>query len=166
MTMERCVLCKWKDASPKAKSRLCLAICGIKVEVPAAPEAAPVQTVRRGQKLADRVTLELPLHLPSLSNQRLHWAQRARQIREHRDLACAVMAPVARLWGFPRQLTIRLTRYGRRLDGDNLQAAFKGVRDGIADAWGCDDDDSRLDWHYDQQKGLNKITINLERRCL
>ena len=49
---------------------------------------------------------------------------------------------------------MRLTRIGpRRLDSDNLAAALKHVRDGVADALGMDDGDPRLVWLYGQRRG-------------
>jgi len=52
-----------------------------------------------------------------------------------------------------RKISVRLTRVGpRRLDSDNLAAALKHVRDGVADALGVDDGDPRLEWIYDQQR--------------
>lgn len=54
---------------------------------------------------------------------------------------------------------ITMIRYGPRLlDSDNLQTAFKSIRDKIADllipglAKGQADGDPRLIWRYDQQK--------------
>lgn len=48
---------------------------------------------------------------------------------------------------------VRLTRLAPRLlDDDNLQAALKHVRDGVADALGLHDDDPRLHWSYAQQR--------------
>ena len=47
-----------------------------------------------------------------------------------------------------------------RLDSDNNVAAFKHVRDGVTDALGLkDDDDPRLTWAYDQEKGATCIRI-------
>ena len=43
-------------------------------------------------------------------------------------------------------------RAPRSLDGDNLQRAFKAVRDGVADALEMDDGDSKISWAYDQVK--------------
>lgn len=47
-----------------------------------------------------------------------------------------------------------LTRISPRpFDDDNGAAAFKSVRDGIAEAWGIDDADPRVTWLTDWRKG-------------
>ena len=47
-----------------------------------------------------------------------------------------------------------LTRISpKAFDSDNLEAAFKSVRDGIAEAWGIDDADPRVTWVTDWRKG-------------
>ena len=60
------------------------------------------------------------------------------------------------LWGrhvvYP--IAVSMTRIApRALDDDNLQTAFKSVRDGVADALGIDDRDPRVAWRYAQEKG-------------
>lgn len=46
---------------------------------------------------------------------------------------------------------VTLTRIGKgTLDGDNLQAAFKPLRDAIANTLELDDADSRIEWQYRQ----------------
>jgi hypothetical protein len=45
----------------------------------------------------------------------------------------------------------------RALDGDNLQSAFKAVRDGVADWLGVDDGHKNLDWQYYQRKDGPKV---------
>ena len=51
-------------------------------------------------------------------------------------------------------LVITITRIGpRELDGDNLAASAKHVRDGISDWLGVNDRDKRLKWEYTQEKG-------------
>jgi hypothetical protein len=58
------------------------------------------------------------------------------------------------------RVKISFTRYGQKVDDDNLRGSFKALRDGIADAF-CeqwktlnakkrgDDSDERFSWHYD-----------------
>lgn len=49
------------------------------------------------------------------------------------------------------------------MDGDNLQAACKGLRDGIADRLGVDDGDPRVTWHYAQEVPADYgVTISIE----
>lgn len=46
---------------------------------------------------------------------------------------------------------VTLIRVGKgTLDGDNLQAAFKPLRDAIANTLELDDGDSRIEWQYRQ----------------
>ncbi len=83
-------------------------------------------------------------------NKREHWGARARRVRAER------IAVVDALRGqdapFAAPLVVTLTRIGaRRLDGDNLQGALKGVRDGVAGFLGVDDGDPRITWRYAQQ---------------
>jgi hypothetical protein len=63
--------------------------------------------------------------------------------------------------GYLASVNILLVRVApRRLDSDNNVAAFKHVRDGVTDALGLkDDDDPRLTWAYDQEKGATCIRI-------
>lgn len=44
----------------------------------------------------------------------------------------------------------------KELDGDNLQAAFKGMRDAVARSLGVDDRDRRIRWQYQQCVGLGR----------
>lgn len=67
---------------------------------------------------------------------------------------------------------IVLTRIApRRLDHDNIQPAFKGVVDTIADILipgkkrGMADGDKRLSWVYDQIKGPKGIKIEIYAKC-
>lgn len=99
----------------------------------------------------------LPIRTWSEPNLRGHWGRRARRAHKQREaarlLVRAALAPLP-----PdsdrRKTVVRLTRIGpRRLDSDNLAAALKHVRDGVADALGLDDGDERLRWLYAQRNG-------------
>lgn len=98
--------------------------------------------------------IDLPIRTWSEPNVRAHWAKRARRAREQRKVArtCVRVACASR--GIPSPpLTITLMRLAsRRLDSDNLAAALKAVRDGVADALEIDDGDERLTWRYAQEK--------------
>lgn len=51
-------------------------------------------------------------------------------------------------------VVVLLTRVSPKLfDDDNLAAAFKSVRDGIAAWWGIDDGGDNVTWLYDSEKG-------------
>lgn len=106
------------------------------------------------------VTLQLPIRVVSEANRREHWATKARRAKAQRGaalLAVRAHAPsIVATIGAPSKprLVVTLTRIGvRALDSDNLARAFKAVRDGIADALGIDDGDSRIDWRYEQRRG-------------
>lgn len=67
------------------------------------------------------------------------------------------------LQGRPIELParIQLTRLGRKkMDDDNLAAALKAVRDGIADAIGIDDGDKRVAYCY-AQKSSRKYAVEV-----
>lgn len=93
----------------------------------------------------------LPLRLVSEANAREHWGAKARRVKQHRYVAGIVLRP--RLGKVPAgRLAVVITRVApRRLDGDNLQASAKALRDGIADALGIDDGDARVTWLYRQR---------------
>lgn len=101
------------------------------------------------------LTITLPLRLQSVNNVREHWAARAKRRKSQRGPTTLAVAYYAREIGLPAAVT--LTRVApRSLDGDNLQASFKSIRDGIADAFGVDDRDLRITWHYAQRRGAPK----------
>ena len=106
----------------------------------------------------------LPVRTWSELNLRTHWRQRARRVAGQREAAqLLVRAGLACTGGSPlragvrprdQALTVRLTRIApRTLDSDNLAGALKAVRDGVADALGMDDGDSRFEWLYAQRPG-------------
>ena len=118
----------------------------------------------------------LPLRLVSLTNQREHWAKKAKRAKEHRGLAKLALEGVKRrAWPGTRlfvakgeTLAVALTRVApRKLDDDNLRASAKSVRDGVADWIGIDDGDPRIEWRYEQERGKPKeyaVRIRIERK--
>jgi len=108
----------------------------------------------------------LPVWVVSEANQRECWQvknkRRAQQVNAVR-LAVDRYAFALRARGFNRW-SVQLTRMGpRKLDGDNLQRAFKAVRDAVAASVGLDDGDARYAWTYEQQTGqAYGIRIRLE----
>ncbi len=129
------------------------------------------------------ITAILPIRLVSVANLREHWAKKAKRTKEHRKLAeMALRRETHKCWEhkdghirsdaskvFLRELVIRLTRVApRALDGDNCQSAFKGVRDGVADALTVADNHPNIRWEYAQQKGRPKeyaVLIEITERC-
>ena len=100
----------------------------------------------------------LPLRTWSEPNLRTHWAPRARRVRQQRGAARLLVRAAFAAHGRPATpRSVALTRIApRALDSDNLAAALKAVRDGVADALGMDDGDPRLIWRYDQGRGRPK----------
>ena len=92
----------------------------------------------------------LPIRIESVANKREHWSKRAKRAKAHRMAAIAV--PVA-----PMPCRVHLVRIApRALDDDNLQSGFKALRDGVADRFGVPDNDPRLKFTYDQERGAAK----------
>lgn len=115
---------------------------------------APAKTIDpRVHPIEGGVVVDFPLRVSSLPNKRWHWAKRARHAKSQRK--AAMLIPLDKLPGLPCVVT--LTRVAPRLlDGDNLQAGFKALRDGIADRLGVTDADPRVTWEYQQEKGKPK----------
>lgn len=124
----------------------------------------------------DTLTVEIPIRTVSEANTRTHWATRARRVKGHRRAAglvlrasgvpgwvLAALRPKGAYGGNLERLkavancttvAVTLTRIApKALDSDNLQSALKATRDGVADALGVDDRDSRVEWHCAQRKG-------------
>lgn len=102
------------------------------------------------------IEIRVPIKIVSVANLRLHWAVKAKLAKSHRSKAFSALASVAAPPAPP--CTLVLTRIAPRLlDGDNLQSAFKAVRDGVADWLGVDDGHKGLDWQYNQRKDGPKV---------
>lgn len=106
-----------------------------------------------------KVVLTYPERIESEANQREHWAKKAARVKRQRIGAWAELRS-AKVWGnglLALPIKVKLTRIApRSLDGDNLQSGFKATRDGVADFFGVDDRDPRIEWAYDQQRGAPK----------
>jgi len=107
----------------------------------------------------------LPWHPKGLSpNARLHWAAKAKQAKAYR-LACFALCIEAKLTKPETEgrLHLWIDFYPpdrRHRDDDNMIAAFKAGRDGIADALGIDD--KRFVCHpyvKDQVGGMVKVRV-------
>ena len=114
---------------------------------------------------------EFPVRLDSASNSRHdHWAQRHKLAAEQRLVGCNAGAGLARVLaaqGPVLPCRVVLTRIApRALDDDNLRGAFKAVRDGVADALGIRDNDPRVKFEYEQERGAPKeygFRVGIER---
>lgn len=97
-------------------------------------------------------TVQIPLRLDSMLNLRLHHMSKHRKVKAQRE-AVAWVVPL----GLPVPCTVILTRIApRELDGDNLQGAFKAVRDSVAQRLGVDDKDGPITWLYSQERGKTR----------
>ena len=114
------------------------------------------------------ITYILPLRIVSESNSREHWAKKAARHK----LQQKVVRSQVDCKGISLPCSITLTRLApRSLDDDNLQMAFKWVRDELSDLIlpdavpvyidkkgklkalkGRADNDPRIAWHYAQEK--------------
>lgn len=104
------------------------------------------------------IVVTLPLRIESIANKREHWAARSARAKSQRVQAWAELRYIAdsapRLLG---PVVVTLTRIApRELDSDNLAIGFKSVRDGVADWLGVNDNDSRIEWVYAQERGEPK----------
>lgn len=107
------------------------------------------------------VAITLPIKTVSESNQREHWAKKARRVKTHRYTA-RMMCPHVK-----PPVIVTLTRIApRKLDDDNLRGALKAVRDGIADRLGVPDNDPRIEWRYWQQNGASAVLVQIEQAHL
>jgi hypothetical protein len=87
----------------------------------------------------------LPISRPLLQKSRLHWAAKARRIKEIRTSVALLAAhspfKIPHLDGCTVQLEYR-QRVTRKIDGDALAPTAKAAVDGLVDAGVCDDDDT------------------------
>lgn len=89
-------------------------------------------------------------------NVREHWSVKAKRAKQNRgetylQLRCAALSHAV-------PCAVTLIRVAPRpLDGDNLQAALKNCRDGVADFLKVDDRDPRVTWAYAQERGTAKF---------
>lgn len=97
----------------------------------------------------------IPIRIESVANLREHWTQRAKRAGKHRADVHVGLRAARMPHAVPCMVT--LTRIApRTLDGDNLQAGCKAVRDAVALYLTVDDADPRVTWRYEQEKGGTK----------
>lgn len=101
------------------------------------------------------IEFTIPIRIISEANISEHWADRSSR-RKHQNIAIKYMLNKYEKPTLP--CTITLIRIGpKRLDCDNNVAAFKSIRDFIADwvnpgkAKGQADNDPRIIWQYSQE---------------
>ena len=104
----------------------------------------------------------IPMKLPSLANERMHWRKMATLKRKQRAVTklCMMSAVIP-----PLPLVVTITRVGPcKLDDDNLASACKYVRDEIAAAVGVDDGSDQYTWQYKQSIGRYGIDVEITSR--
>jgi hypothetical protein len=138
-----------------------------KAKKPAKAKAG-AKSVRTGGPMGWRFTLTVPVRVVSEANKREFWAAANRRKKQQqeavRDLWALTVLPMwGGNWNVTGPVNVLLTHIGPPMDGDNLQRAFKGVRDVAADLIGIDDGDTaRVQWHYAQRsEGKPGIEITL-----
>jgi hypothetical protein len=111
------------------------------------------------------VTLTLPCRVVSEANKRGHWAKgQRRKLDQQQAVTLAWNLSPLRAWYAKhglQVLTVTLKHHGPEMDGDNLQRAFKAVRDQIAYLLGVDDGDARVRWEYEQEPGEPRVTVTI-----
>lgn len=115
------------------------------------------------------IVVVVPMRLPSAANLREHHMARARRVKDQRKWVGLALRSVRPRLAVGGGLRCTLTRVGPRpLDSDNLDGAFKAVRDAVAEWMGVDDGDEGPDgfweWKCEQRKGLYAVEIRLEQR--
>ncbi len=98
----------------------------------------------------------LPIKLECATNKREHWSKVTDRKKMQRQLAMFSTYDICARIHLDKNssLIVAITRIGiRKMDSDNLATSAKYVRDGIADALGIDDGDSRIEWVYKQEIG-------------
>ena len=92
------------------------------------------------------ITITLPIPHPKLSpNARVHWAQKAKLVKSHRDNAAyrsiaAIKGREYPFWTKARVSVVAYFKTAAHRDADNIMASMKAYFDGIADAGIVDND--------------------------
>lgn len=104
----------------------------------------------------------IPLKVISAANKREHWAIKHKRDRLQKNTVAMYLNSYKDLITLP--CVVKLTRVApRKLDGDNLQYAFKGIRDAVCSiikpglAAGRADDDERIQIEYMQHSDGPKV---------
>ena len=111
------------------------------------------------------IEVEIPIKTVSEANMREHWGvKHGRQILQSNAVAYGLFPYRTEIAEFKLPLAISFTRIGKReLDSDNLQSAFKKIRDKVAAILSVNDGDKQIKWDYQQEKGSRyAIRIKVE----
>jgi len=103
------------------------------------------------------IDITIPVRVISEANTREHWALKASRARKQKGEAIKAVKVCTEWRTLKLPLYIGFVRYGpKALDSDNLQGAFKAIRDGVCDALNINDGSKLITWGYDQEKGKPK----------
>jgi hypothetical protein len=107
-------------------------------------------------------------------NARLHWAARARRVKDERS---ATWLAFAQQGGWSRQsrvqshlkaggrvsvTLVRCSPGNRPMDDDNVRGSLKAVRDEVAAWLGVDDGSPSLCWKYSQLRAPWGVKVSIE----
>ena len=97
------------------------------------------------------LTIDIDVDIVSPNRNIKHWQERSWRFAKARAATQCTLQDIAPpQW--PKYFVTLIRCAARTLDGDNLQAAFKPIRDQVAQWLGIrNDDDERLDWQYAQR---------------
>lgn len=112
--------------------------------------------------LPGTLEITIPIKAQSEANTREHWRVKANRKHKQRNRVAFELAKAD--WPRQKPRVIHFTRIGKReLDSDNLQSAFKQIRDEVCARLGCDDGDKAIRFEYDQRTGKEyAIVIKVE----
>lgn len=108
------------------------------------------------------ISVNLPIKTVAGLNAREHWRTRAKRVHAERATSYMTISLERDKPGLPVAVSLVRLSAGT-LDDDNLQGAFKAIRDGVADAYGVPDNDPRIQWRYSQEKcGRGEFGVRIE----
>lgn len=123
--------------------------------------------VATGGEFRWKIVWDIPVRVVTEANRREHFAVAGKRKDQQREAvgiawACSPVCPDIGDYG---RLRVTFTHVGRKVDSDNLQSAFKVIRDALAAKVGRDDgDDDFWAWEYTQERGKPGIRITIEPR--
>jgi hypothetical protein len=114
------------------------------------------------------VETQFPLRVISEPNARGHWQKRHKRSSNQHNVVgwelAKIRPMVATFTKRPPVLVTLTLQTAQELDGDNLQAGLKAVRDEVAKFLGLDDADPRVRWAYGQEPAEARgVRIRFER---
>lgn len=96
------------------------------------------------------------MRLGAALNARVHWTRRAARAKKERAIVAVALRQRVGQDDVPTICTLARVA-PRALDDDNLQGAFKAIRDEVAAFFGVDDGPKGpIAWRYEQRKGAPK----------